>query len=153
MVEAPGIQLAVEPAAAKDQEPPESTKAEPGKVEAQPVEPPAVVERPKPVITSEPPSRPAPTPPSPPPAHKTEVKPLVRKTEAGLTKAPGADDGATAEELRRTKSSPLVRKIAEEHGIDIKQLEGTGMSGRVTKNDILSFIDHDVIEDRSRRRL
>jgi 2-oxoglutarate dehydrogenase E2 component (dihydrolipoamide succinyltransferase) len=43
--------------------------------------------------------------------------------------------------LRRTKSSPLVRKIAEEHGIDIGQLEGTGMSGRVTKNDILSFIE------------
>jgi 2-oxoglutarate dehydrogenase E2 component (dihydrolipoamide succinyltransferase) len=34
-----------------------------------------------------------------------------------------------------------VRKIAEEHGIDIGQLEGTGMSGRVTKNDILSFIE------------
>ena len=34
-----------------------------------------------------------------------------------------------------------MRKIAEEHGIDIKQLEGTGMSGRVTKNDILSFIE------------
>jgi 2-oxoglutarate dehydrogenase E2 component (dihydrolipoamide succinyltransferase) len=47
----------------------------------------------------------------------------------------------SAEELRRTKSSPLVRKIAEEHGIDIKQLEGTGMSGRVTKNDILSYIE------------
>ena len=54
---------------------------------------------------------------------------------------PAAEAAATAEELRRTKSSPLVRKIAEEHGIDIKQLEGTGMSGRVTKNDILSFIE------------
>jgi pyruvate dehydrogenase E2 component (dihydrolipoamide acetyltransferase) len=48
---------------------------------------------------------------------------------------------ATAEELRRTKSSPLVRKIAEEHGVDIAKLEGTGLSGRVTKNDILSFIE------------
>jgi 2-oxoglutarate dehydrogenase E2 component (dihydrolipoamide succinyltransferase) len=47
----------------------------------------------------------------------------------------------TAEELRRTKSSPLVRKIAQEHGVDIAGLEGTGMSGRVTKNDILSFIE------------
>jgi pyruvate dehydrogenase E2 component (dihydrolipoamide acetyltransferase) len=47
----------------------------------------------------------------------------------------------TAEELRRTKSSPLVRNIAREHGIDISRLEGTGMSGRVTKNDILSFIE------------
>lgn len=47
----------------------------------------------------------------------------------------------SVEELRRTKSSPLVRNIAKEHGIDITRLEGTGMSGRVTKNDILSFIE------------
>jgi len=52
-----------------------------------------------------------------------------------------ATSAATAEELRRTKSSPLVRKIAEEHGVDIARLEGTGLSGRVTKNDILSFIE------------
>lgn len=53
-----------------------------------------------------------------------------------------SDNGAaTAEELRRTKSSPLVRKIAQEHGVDIASLEGTGLSGRVTKNDILSFIE------------
>ncbi|HKS28975.1 MAG TPA: dihydrolipoamide acetyltransferase family protein [Pyrinomonadaceae bacterium] len=43
--------------------------------------------------------------------------------------------------MRRTRSSPLVRNIAREHGIDISQLEGTGMSGRVTKNDILSYIE------------
>ena len=48
---------------------------------------------------------------------------------------------ATEEDLRRTKSSPLVRKIAKEHGVDIASLEGTGLSGRVTKNDILSFIE------------
>ncbi|MCA1555070.1 MAG: 2-oxo acid dehydrogenase subunit E2 [Acidobacteria bacterium] len=54
----------------------------------------------------------------------------------------GANGGAqSVEDLRRTKSSPLVRNIAREHNIDIKQLEGTGMSGRVTKNDILSFIE------------
>ncbi len=47
----------------------------------------------------------------------------------------------TVEELRRTRSSPLVRNIAAEHNIDITRLEGTGASGRVTKNDILSFIE------------
>jgi 2-oxoglutarate dehydrogenase E2 component (dihydrolipoamide succinyltransferase) len=47
----------------------------------------------------------------------------------------------TIEELRRTKSSPLVRNIAKQHNIDISRLEGTGASGRVTKNDILSFIE------------
>jgi 2-oxoglutarate dehydrogenase E2 component (dihydrolipoamide succinyltransferase) len=56
-----------------------------------------------------------------------------------VTKTSGADQ--SAEELRRTKSSPLVRKIAQEHGVDIANLEGTGLSGRVTKNDILSFIE------------
>jgi pyruvate dehydrogenase E2 component (dihydrolipoamide acetyltransferase) len=56
--------------------------------------------------------------------------------------ATGANGGAqSVEDLRRTKSSPLVRNIAREHNIDITQLEGTGTSGRVTKNDILSFIE------------
>ncbi|MGI8545245.1 MAG: dihydrolipoamide acetyltransferase family protein, partial [Aridibacter sp.] len=47
----------------------------------------------------------------------------------------------TVEELRRTRSSPLVRNIAKEHNVDISQISGSGMSGRVTKKDILSFID------------
>ncbi|MEJ7713043.1 MAG: E3 binding domain-containing protein [Pyrinomonadaceae bacterium] len=47
----------------------------------------------------------------------------------------------TAEEMRKTRSGPLVRKIASQHNIDIAQLEGTGTSGRVTKNDILSYIE------------
>jgi 2-oxoglutarate dehydrogenase E2 component (dihydrolipoamide succinyltransferase) len=48
---------------------------------------------------------------------------------------------ATLADLRRTRSSPLVRKIAKEHGIDIQQLNGTGISGRVTKKDITAFIE------------
>lgn len=51
--------------------------------------------------------------------------------------------GATAssEERRRTKSSPVVRKIASEHGIEIASLTGTGIQGRVTKSDILAHIE------------
>jgi 2-oxoglutarate dehydrogenase E2 component (dihydrolipoamide succinyltransferase) len=75
----------------------------------------------------------------------TEQKPATPKKETAPQPAqPGGNGGgaaASAEELRRTKSSPLVRKIAQEHGVDIAALEGTGMSGRVTKNDILSFIE------------
>ena len=67
------------------------------------------------------------------------------KQEGQATPSPTArgDNGGaqSVEELRRTRSSPLVRKIAAEHNIDIAQLEGTGASGRVTKNDILSFIE------------
>lgn len=47
----------------------------------------------------------------------------------------------TAEERLRTRSTPVVRKIAEEHGIDIADVEGTGHAGRVTKQDILAFIE------------
>jgi len=47
----------------------------------------------------------------------------------------------TLAELRRQKSSPVVRKIAKEHGIDITELNGTGIAGRVTRKDILSYID------------
>ena len=52
---------------------------------------------------------------------------------------PGSIPGSV-EELRRQKSSPLVRRIAAEHNVDIRQINGTGISGRVTKNDILGYI-------------
>jgi 2-oxoglutarate dehydrogenase E2 component (dihydrolipoamide succinyltransferase) len=81
-------------------------------------QPPAVQPPPPPVETK-------PTPPPPPP--------------------PAKPAEATAEELRRTKSSPLVRKIAQEHNVDISKLEGTGLSGRVTKNDILSYIESGTV--------
>ena len=47
----------------------------------------------------------------------------------------------SAAELRQ-KSSPLVRKIAKEHNVDITQISGSGIGGRVTKTDILGFIDN-----------
>jgi pyruvate dehydrogenase E2 component (dihydrolipoamide acetyltransferase) len=105
----------------------------------------AVAPAPKPIeeklVASEVPA-PAPPPPpssSPPPPAETPAPapaPPPVETESG---SDGTID--SAEELRRTKSSPLVRKIAQEHGVDISKLEGTGLSGRVTKNDILSFIE------------
>jgi len=47
----------------------------------------------------------------------------------------------TVDELRRARSSPVVRNIAAEHNVDIRQIPGTGVSGRVTKQDILSHIE------------
>src|SRR5207247_2033816 len=65
------------------------------------------------------------------------------QSTAATPPAPTAEDESTSkEELRRTRSSPLVRKIAEEHGIDISGIEGTGIGGRVTKQDILSFVEN-----------
>ena len=46
----------------------------------------------------------------------------------------------TAEGTVRQRSSPLVRKIAKDRHVDISRISGTGISGRVTKNDILGFL-------------
>src|SRR5262249_31368716 len=47
---------------------------------------------------------------------------------------------ATPQDRLHLRSSPLVRRIAKEHQVDISQIRGTGISGRVTKGDILQFI-------------
>ena len=96
----------------------------------------------------------APTSPAPPKPAAPPAQPAVPTPATAAAKAPAAATTqtratesakpagpASVEELRRTKSSPLVRKIAKEHGVDVGSLEGTGLSGRVTKNDILSFIE------------
>lgn len=99
----------------------------------------------KPVEEKPAPAPPPPAPsqqaaPAPPPTPPVQAKPAPPPPPAAP--APKKDgESESADELRRTKSSPLVRKIAQEHNVDISQLEGTGLSGRVTKNDILSFIE------------
>ncbi len=70
------------------------------------------------------------TAPAPPPPPAAPVEPPQ----------PAAASGSV-EELRRTRSSPLVRKLAEEHGVDISAVTGTGISGRVTKADILAYVE------------
>src|SRR5262245_50410586 len=46
------------------------------------------------------------------------------------------------EAVGKARSSPLVRNIAREHGVSLDEVPGTGLGGRVTKDDILNFIDH-----------
>ncbi len=48
--------------------------------------------------------------------------------------------GESKEELLKRRSSPVVRAIAEDKGVDIAQIPGTGISGRVTKQDIEAFL-------------
>jgi 2-oxoglutarate dehydrogenase E2 component (dihydrolipoamide succinyltransferase) len=61
---------------------------------------------------------------------------------ASAAAAPAEPTGTLSqEELRRQKSSPLVRRIARDHDVDIRLIKGTGISGRVTKRDILGFIE------------
>ncbi|HET6340727.1 MAG TPA: dihydrolipoamide acetyltransferase family protein [Gemmatimonadota bacterium] len=79
------------------------------------------------------------------PMREPEPPPVARPGPARATapdKAGGDGDGRipSKAELRRQRSSPLVRNIAAEHGIDLESVEGTGLSGRVTKRDILAHV-------------
>ncbi|MGE5761956.1 MAG: dihydrolipoamide acetyltransferase family protein [Gemmatimonadota bacterium] len=91
------------------------------------------------------------TPPAPKAAAAPAAKPAAPAPAAAVTapsvpRAPSpvpgkGDGGETAEERLRRRSTPLVRKIASEHQLDISQIPGTGFAGRVTKQDILGFIE------------
>ncbi len=102
--------------------------------------PPAAALTPAPKPEAKPEPRPAPAPapaaapsaaPPPPPAGPASAPPV---SATGRVES--------FEERVRQRSSPLVRKIAAEHGVQIGEIEGTGIHSRVTKNDILSYIDN-----------
>jgi len=89
----------------------------------------------------------APEPPKPSPQADGAPAPAApaRSTPGGgtgLQAGPNLDAGPskTTEDAIRERSSPLVRKIAKEHNVDIAQIHGTGIAGRVTKDDILAFV-------------
>ncbi len=76
---------------------------------------------------------------------KTEAAPPAVEPETaapppGPAPAPPAAAGRESEPAK-TKTSPVVRKIADEHGVDVSLVDGTGAGGRVTKKDILEYID------------
>src|SRR5580658_10254858 len=80
------------------------------------------------------PAKPATTTPAPPPAAKSAAPSPAPSAPA----APQQQTAATSGE--KVRSSPLVRKIAREHNIDVSQVPGTGAGGRVSKSDILSAV-------------
>jgi 2-oxoglutarate dehydrogenase E2 component (dihydrolipoamide succinyltransferase) len=91
---------------------------------------------------------PAPSQPEPPkaaaPAPKAAPAPAAAAPAVRPSARPADGDGGgvqTAEERLRTKSTPLVRKIAAEHRVDISRIPGSGLAGRVTKQDILGYIE------------
>ena len=84
-------------------------------------------------------------------AAATAVSSIPASAGAAGTNAPPAPprtapahrdgNGDSLEDRLRTKSSPLVRRIAAEHGVEISQLSGSGIAGRVTKRDLIGFIE------------
>jgi 2-oxoglutarate dehydrogenase E2 component (dihydrolipoamide succinyltransferase) len=72
----------------------------------------------------------------------TEAVPLEPAPAAVPAPAPAAAGGPeTREERIQGKSTPLVRKIAAEHHVDLADVAGSGIAGRVTRDDIVAHID------------
>ena len=74
------------------------------------------------------------SPAAPPPA-----VPATGGMGGGTSSANGAAE--TAEDRLRRRSTPLVRKMAAEHNLDISAIPGSGIAGRVTKNDVVSYLE------------
>ena len=66
-----------------------------------------------------------------------EVVQQASKTETSTPPSSSDDD----EPRSKHRTSPLVRRIAREHDIDLLQVAGTGSGGRVTKKDILAYVE------------
>jgi pyruvate dehydrogenase E2 component (dihydrolipoamide acetyltransferase) len=83
-----------------------------------------------------------------PPAQKSAAaKPAPAPREEEKKSAPpSAPAPASPEDDQATRSSPLVRKIAREHGISLSEVSGTGLGGRITKQDILQFIENQGLD-------
>jgi pyruvate dehydrogenase E2 component (dihydrolipoamide acetyltransferase) len=82
---------------------------------------------------------PAPAPPAPAPAAAPSAAARPAPVPAtGAPSAPRPPAGAAGEKVR---SSPLVRRLAKEHNVDVAQIPGTGAGGRVSKKDILGAIE------------
>src|ERR687886_1490938 len=82
------------------------------------------------------------------PVAETEAQPAAADGEGQRAVAEARGDGhgaagtiESAETLRLRRSSPVVRRLAEEHGVDISEVSGTGTGGRVTKKDIESYVE------------
>ncbi|MEQ1758468.1 MAG: dihydrolipoamide acetyltransferase family protein [Vicinamibacterales bacterium] len=81
------------------------------------------------------------------PGEAVEHAPAARESVPPARSGPGrkataATSAAAPADGRKQKSSPVVKRIAREHEIDIAKIPGSGSGGRVTKHDILGFIDH-----------
>ncbi len=83
---------------------------------------------------------PAPVAESPAPVASPVATPTPVSPPTSVSAPASSGAVESAEERLRTRSTPVVRKIADEHGIDIPSVPGTGHAGRVTKQDILDFI-------------
>ena len=84
-------------------------------------------------------AKPAPAAAEPAPAKEEKKSAAAPPPQSAPPVAP--QEQAQEEEQEEARSSPLVRKIAREHGVSLSKVSGTGLGGRITKQDIMQFIE------------
>ncbi len=107
---------------------------------------PAPVAQPAPAPAPAPVAQPAPAPaPAPPPAPAPAPAPVAQPAPAPAARPAAAVATATRTAIAPNVSnkllSPVVRRLVADHGIDVNALVGTGPGGRITREDVLDFID------------
>ncbi len=114
--------------------------AKPGPAAAPSAPAPAPAPAPQPAAAAPSPAPAAPAKMAPAPAPAPAARPAAEKSRAGQV-AETNGEVETAEERLRRRSTPVVRKMVAEHNLDLKEIPGTGLAGRVTKNDVLGYIE------------
>jgi pyruvate/2-oxoglutarate dehydrogenase complex dihydrolipoamide acyltransferase (E2) component len=74
-------------------------------------------------------------------AHKSETSETGTGEATAALEAPNEAGELRGDEPRPRRYSPVVQRIAAEHGVDLEQVEGTGRGGRVRKQDVLAYIE------------
>ena len=127
-IDADGAAASDEPAPAAapaESAEPEAAQAAPAAADAQPAEPEAAPET-------------AAAPPAP--AESAQPAPAAEAPEPEPTRDTSAENGTPPTDAS-VRMTPAVRRLVREHDIDVAQLRGTGAGGRVTRDDVLQYIE------------
>ncbi|HEY4869510.1 MAG TPA: dihydrolipoamide acetyltransferase family protein [Candidatus Dormibacteraeota bacterium] len=108
----------------------------PAKQQAAPSPPAAaeVSEAAAPVPASAPVPEPAPAP-APAPEQPAQLQPVAQQAETAVATPSGNGNGASTYHV-----TPAVRMLVREHGVDLSQIQGSGIGGRISKKDVLEYV-------------
>ncbi len=76
-----------------------------------------------------------------PPASKPDLPAPVPETRKPESSPPPAAESVPSIQVQDIRTSPLVRKLARENNIDLSKIRGTGLEGRITKEDVFSYLE------------
>ena len=74
-------------------------------------------------------------------AEPTGTEPKAPASRPAAAPTPAKPASATSAPSGQTRLSPAVRRLAQEHAVDVSRIQGTGLGGRITRDDVLKFVE------------